>query len=1139
MPKKSRSATRPDGSSLLGRSASRLIRPRLVAGLCAVLCSAVLGATLLATTNTAVSAAIVWSSPTQVVANAIYPAVKVRASDGDVGLAVQLTSSSSVGFADSAHNYSIVASFKTAVQANHTNGTFDPAGNFNLVWQDRNTGSNYHSLFVKIAPDGSHGNPIDVTAAVGANNGLFPSVTATSDGRLFLVNEEDNDSIGVMESDDGGTTWGKNTIVGQSTSAARSYTRITVDTSNNPHVIFCTATDVFAADRNSNGQWTTVQIDNLGTPGNRAFWSDIAAAPNGDVFGAWQEDGAGGAGSPAEISVAHWNHSTGKWQPEIQNISQSNSNSLYAFEPGITVDSTGVVWVGWRATNNGNSNGAAYSISTNNGESFASPAYALPLQFTRSEMVSMASGGGKVYLVGQMADSSGAFGAWLSSTSVGSSPPTTTTPVPTTTQGSGPTPTPTPKPNCPTITSQVQALSAFEPAAFVVRWTGTDGTSTNLAYTVQYWDQTASSTPNWQTLVSNVVGPAAILTNAVNGHTYAFRSQASDGCSTETAHSSADALTVIDSTPPTASPGISGYANGSMVVRLNLSYGASDNNGSGVASVQLSNDSGFANYLEIPFTTTLTGISWNLDAPQYGGNSNTGNKTVYIRYKDKVGNVPVTPPYSFTENVTVSPNSLTNLQYEPIGDTSNGTGEFLNFYNPNSADASILLTYVNSDGTTSQAGYAVTALGHLTVNTALDVQTVHSIKIASDNPVYVDSTNYRNGGGVNGANTINTPAAGWVFPQNSTQNGQSIAYTLYNPSGTAANVTVSYVDASGNTLGVSSVNSVPAGQSVRIADVPQNQNFSTVVSVTNQVGVVAGRKITWPSGVFAYSLGYATSGASSWYFSYGSNQIGAGNYISVFNPNAAAVNLSFSVAATDGTSQQSRTFQLAANSGATYPVSQLAGGAFGISGHRVPAFTLVSLAATNSSGGAANVVAEQVQTTRGGDGASVLAGASSLATHWVIPGTANDDPNFPVNQTDLVAIANFNSVTAYVTLNALDDSGNDVCTKCSVIAIAPHSTQLVNLSQVPGMYGQKLVVTVDTPNPNYFWRYFNSSKMQISSTDQYDSNGNYIGSTKLSSPKNAKDLTITGIVVAHIQSYSGDSSLVLGSFDQSSTVAIK
>jgi hypothetical protein len=1016
-------------------------------------------------------------------------------------------------FADSLHNYSVVL-FPGSSQTGRTGGTFDNNGNFHLVWQDRNMTSGHFNLhYARIAPDLSKTQDFNLTQQFGLVAGGFPAIAASANGMLYIAEEEDNYNVGVIQSSDGGNTWSNNIVLGNAGNPGISAPRITFDTANNPHVVFIAQStsggpsDVFASDRNSSGVWSTaVQIDNLGTGGGRAFYPYIASAPNGDVFAAWQEDTVGAFGTGA-VSIAHWNHNSGKWQPELQNISQSGSGTTSNVTPSIVVDNTGTVWVAWRS-GSGTTVGAQFTTSTNNGVTYGSPGQVLPQQYARAgnTPTSLAFGNGNIYFAGQYDSGSGAFSVILTYTSIGNNPPPTTTPSGTTTTATTTVPTTTPTPVCQPLISQVVALPSYEPASFLLRWSGNGGNNT-LAYTVQYWDMTASSTANWQNLVTTVVGTAANFTNGVNGHIYGFRSQATDGCSVEAAHPNPDSMTVIDSTPPVGQPVISS-SNGSMIVRLNLANNVTDNGGSGTATVQLSNDPGFGSFYETPYTDTLTAISWNLDAPQYGGNYTPGQKAVYIRYKDNVGNVPITP-YNFSVNVTQDISSLTNFQYQAEGDTTGGNQEFLNFFNPTANDATVLATYTNADGTVNQSAYGITALGHLSINVANDVQTVHSTSIASDVAIVGETSSYR-GSGLDAVTNASALGTTWYFPEGSTVNGRTTSFALYNPNSSSATVQIAFKDTNGNTISTSGTTTVPANSRVSVTDTPANAVFATTITVSNGVGIVAGRQLGWPTGGFALSTGLS-SGSASWYFGYSDNHNGSGTYFNVLNPASSPVTLTFNVLSADGSSSRSSSYVLAANARANFPISTLASGAFGLINRRLTASTIVSLQATSS------VVAEEIQTANGGLGAAVVQGTPSLATHWTLPGTINNDPT-AVNQSDTVIVANFNSVNAYLTLTAVDDSGNSVCTTCSPITIAPHSSTTVSLNRLQGAQNQKLVVTADTPNPSYRWRYYHTAS---------DTN------------TTARTITVTGVVVEHIQQYNNDQSLVLGQADPASVTAIK
>lgn len=387
---------------------------------------------------------ITWSTPTEVIGSGVLPFVRV-ASNGTVGVvSSSYTGNPYVTFADSAHNYNPVT-FRidnSAVASNWPTGTYDNSGNFHLVYQDRGGDGYFHTYYIKIAPDDSHGQPVDISTEAGISNTLLPSIAVTSDGQtLYVGNEENRSTTGVFYSSDGGNTWGNNITTGHAANPGQSHPRIIVDTANNPHMVFCDPTDVWSFDRNSTGNWTSTKIDLLGTPGGRGFVPDVAVAPNGDLQAAWEEDLQSGVGSFKEISAVHWNHSTNQWQNEVQNVSNSSS-SLGHFYPGVTIDPNGTIWVGFESVTPSGYDGAEYALSTDNGQTFASATQAIPALYSRAGAVSMASGIGNVYLVEQL-DAGNGYGIYLVSTPIAGSP----TPTPTATTPAQPTPTFTPIPN--------------------------------------------------------------------------------------------------------------------------------------------------------------------------------------------------------------------------------------------------------------------------------------------------------------------------------------------------------------------------------------------------------------------------------------------------------------------------------------------------------------------------------------------------------------------------------------------------------------------------------------------------------------------------------------------------------------------
>lgn len=390
------------------------------------------------------AASVSWSSPVQAVPNSVFPFVRV-APNGTVGVAANI-GGGGVSFSISTNHgqsFGHIATFTTKGNSARPTLAVDGNNNFYLTWMDRSP-TNFHAFYVKINANGTYSQPLDLSNIVGIADSRFPAVAVSSDGRQIFIANQEGTAAGVFESDDAGNSWGKHVIVpGKYVQPGGGYNRITLDNANNPHMIFCgssdggNSVDVFTYDRDSSGNWTTSKVDNLGTPGGRAFYSDIATAPNGDLYAVWQEDLQNvGVSAPKEASAARWDHTTGRWQPETRDISQSNTN-FGSSTPTVTVDGNGTAWFAWNVHNlTTNLDGVQYTYTSNGGQSYATPADALPSQYLRGTFSggtdTLAFGGGNVYVVAQLADSSGSYGSWLASTPVTAvAPPVTTTAPPT------------------------------------------------------------------------------------------------------------------------------------------------------------------------------------------------------------------------------------------------------------------------------------------------------------------------------------------------------------------------------------------------------------------------------------------------------------------------------------------------------------------------------------------------------------------------------------------------------------------------------------------------------------------------------------------------------------------------------------
>ena len=372
-----------------------------------------------------------FTSPSQFAGLTVEPAVSISTASvnaGTVGIvAGSYTGNPYVVFGNSAHGYNQIRFpvGQSDIAGNYPKGVYDGAGNFNLVYLKRGGDGYFRIYYVKFAPDDTYTGPTEIGSQAGINDALYPGITVSPDGKTLYVSAEENSStVGFFSSTDGGNSWGNNVIPPSVKLTARGggFPSITVDTNNNPHLTFYGVlngtSDVFAYDRASNGTYTLNVIDFAGTSGNRAFFTSVASSPNGDLQATWTEDQPQ-VNALKQISTVHWNHTTGKWGNEIQNVSQS-SQGIGGNGAAVTIDPNGYIYIGYWVSS-GNS-GGAYVVSTDNGQTFSAPAVAISTNYTRGgRQVALASSGpaangiGYIYFVEQLDDGSSTFSTYFTS----------------------------------------------------------------------------------------------------------------------------------------------------------------------------------------------------------------------------------------------------------------------------------------------------------------------------------------------------------------------------------------------------------------------------------------------------------------------------------------------------------------------------------------------------------------------------------------------------------------------------------------------------------------------------------------------------------------------------------------------------
>jgi hypothetical protein len=185
--------------------------------------------------------------------------------------------------------------------------------------------------------------------------------------------------------------------------------------------------------------------------------------------------------------------------------------------------------------------------------------------------------------------------------------------------------------------SSMTALPATSPANISLAWSGSDTLSGLATYDVQV---RAGIGGTWTDVFTNTSATSTIY-NGVAGMTYYFRARAKDVAgNVEDWAPDYDTYTLVDTDAPTGSLVINNGALSTTFTGVKLTLSAQDISGS-VVQMSFSND----------------GTTWD-NWQTYAGSANwslpggDGLKTVYVRFKDIVGNISATTTSTITLDTT-------------------------------------------------------------------------------------------------------------------------------------------------------------------------------------------------------------------------------------------------------------------------------------------------------------------------------------------------------------------------------------------------------------------------------------------------------------------------------------------------------
>jgi hypothetical protein len=252
------------------------------------------------------------------------------------------------------------------------------------------------------------------------------------------------------------------------------------------------------------------------------------------------------------------------------------------------------------------------------------------------------------------------------------------------------------------------------------------------------------------------------------------------------------------------------------------------------------------------------------------------------------------------------------------GTTRPGFETYFTIANPESATASVTLTYMKGDGKSATQSLAVAPRSRSTVHPAdvlgvaddnahdfsAVVTCTNGKRIVAERPTYFDYKGWTGGTDVMGATS---PSSNFYFAEGTTRPGFDPYFCVENPGDSNANVTLAYMKGDGITT-LQNVAVGPRSRStVRVRDVLGTgddvaHDFSAKVSCTNGQNVVVERPMYfdykgWPGGSDVIG---AKAPAVSFSFAEGTTRTDFDTYFTIQNPGNSAANVTLTYMKGDG-----------------------------------------------------------------------------------------------------------------------------------------------------------------------------------------------------------------------------------------------
>ncbi len=248
--------------------------------------------------------------------------------------------------------------------------------------------------------------------------------------------------------------------------------------------------------------------------------------------------------------------------------------------------------------------------------------------------------------------------------------------------------------------------------------------------------------------------------------------------------------------------------------------------------------------------------------------------------------------------------------YFAEGYTGSDFDEYICIQNPNSATATVNVTFMPPGGTTQMTTMTVAPTARSTLNVENYISGEVSVAVSADIGVIAERAMYWNRGGIDwigGHCSIGITAAStsWYFAEGFTSDTFDQYICLQNANDSAAEVTITFMRPDSTVVTTSRTIGANSRETINVENYVVGE-VST--AVTADVGIIAERAMYWNAGGIEWIGGHCACGvttpSTSWYLAEGCTSGDFSEYICIQNPNDETASVTVSFMTSDGSVTQ-------------------------------------------------------------------------------------------------------------------------------------------------------------------------------------------------------------------------------------------